>query len=94
MPIARAICLLSLPVITQRMTSFSRGDYNFDVSLHAMDGLDPGGLTHGWFQELDIYRRLKPVRLDPMYQAYFPGFALNVPADVELIVWICCRCRI
>ncbi|MEW6078238.1 MAG: NAD(P)/FAD-dependent oxidoreductase [Thermodesulfobacteriota bacterium] len=65
------------------MTGFSRGDYTFDVSLHAMDGLDPGGLTHGWFQELDIYRRLKPVRLDPMYRAAFPGFALDVPADIE-----------
>jgi prolycopene isomerase len=64
------------------MTSFSRGDYSFEVSLHAMDGLDPGGLTSAAFQKLDILKRVKPVRLDPMYRTCFPGFALDVPADI------------
>ena len=65
------------------MTAFERGDYTFEVSLHAMDGLDPGGLTNAAFRKLGILDRIKPVRLDPMYRACFPQMALDVPADIE-----------
>jgi prolycopene isomerase len=63
------------------MTSFKRGPYTFEVSLHAMDGLNERAWTRGIFQSLGILDKVKPVKLDPMYRAIYPDFTLDVPAD-------------
>jgi len=63
------------------MTAFERGDYRFEVSLHAMDGLDPHGLNRRTFKQLGILDKVKPIRLDPAYTSVFPGITLDVPAD-------------
>jgi len=64
------------------MTSFQRGDYTFEVSLHAMDGLDdPGGMNRAAFRALGILDKVKPIKLDPMYRSVYPDFTLDVPAD-------------
>ena len=65
------------------MTAFERDDYRFEVSLHAFDGLDPGAPNHTVFKELGILDKIKPIRLDPMYRAYYPDFTLEVPADLD-----------
>ncbi len=66
------------------MGAFKRGDYTFEISLHAMDGLDPeNGAWTPMLKELGVYDKLKPVKLDPMYKAYFPGFEMTVPADAQ-----------
>ncbi len=65
------------------MTNFRRGEYRFEVSLHAIDGLDPGGLTFNAFHKLGIYDRLDLVRMDPMYRSIYPDLVIDVPADVE-----------
>lgn len=66
------------------MGSFTRGDYEFEISLHAMDGLDPDhGAWMPMLRDLGVYEKLKPVRMDPMYKAYFPGFDITVPADAQ-----------
>jgi len=66
------------------MTSFERGDYTFEVSLHAMDGLDPKtGMNIPTFTKLGILNKVKPIKLDPMYRAVFPDFTIDVPADVN-----------
>ncbi len=65
------------------MTNFDRGDYRFEVSLHALDGLDPSGLNYDIFKQLDIYDRIKPVRLDPMYRSVYKDMTVDVPADTE-----------
>ncbi len=65
------------------MTSFERGDYTFEVSLHAIDGLDPGGMTRGTFEAVGIMDRIKPIRLDPMYRTVYPHHDLKVPAAPE-----------
>jgi len=64
------------------MTSFQRGDYTFEVSLHAMDGLDdPGGMNRAAFRALGILDKVKPIKLDPMYRSVYPDFTLDIPAD-------------
>lgn len=64
------------------MTNFQRGDYTFEVSLHAMDGLDePGGMNRAGFRALGILDKVQPVKLDPMYRAVFPDFTIDVPAE-------------
>jgi len=66
------------------MTNFERGDYTFEVSLHAMDGFEPGmGMNRKIFEELDILDKVKPIKLDPMYITKYPDFELTVPADVN-----------
>jgi prolycopene isomerase len=65
------------------MTCFERGDYRFEVSLHAIDGLDPGGLTYGFFHQLGIYDRIHPVKPDPMYRTVYPDLVMDVPADTQ-----------
>jgi all-trans-retinol 13,14-reductase len=66
------------------MSSFERGDYTFEVSLHAINGLDPEkGSLVPLLKDLRIYDKIKPTRLDPMYKAYYDGFSMVVPADAE-----------
>ncbi len=66
------------------MGSFSRGDYTFEISLHAMDGLDPEcGTNVHIFNNLGIYNKVKPIKMDPMYKVIYPGLSLAVPADAE-----------
>lgn len=65
------------------MTAFERGDYRFEVSLHMIDGLDPGGWTRALFEELGILDRVQPIRFDPLYRSVHPDFTIDVPADLD-----------
>ncbi len=66
------------------MTGFQRGAYKFDVSLHAVDGLDPEKGRHlSLYEKSGIKDMIKPIKSDPMYQVDFPGFKMVVPADHE-----------
>ena len=65
------------------MTNFSRGDFRFEVSLHAMENLNAGEMNTKMFRKLGIYDRLKPVKLDPLYSVIYPELDMVIPADVE-----------
>ncbi len=66
------------------MTDFKRGDYTFEISLHAMDNLNPGRVIESFLKEIGVYDKLKLVKADPMYRVYFPNNnEINLPADVE-----------
>ncbi len=65
------------------MTTFERGDYTFEVSLHAMGSPEPGGMTYNTFKSLDLIGRVKPIRLDPMYRTVYPDLDLVIPGDSE-----------
>jgi prolycopene isomerase len=59
--------------------AFRRRGFHFDVSLHYVGGLDPGGMTHGVLESLGIYDRLKLVRHTRLFTADAPGMRLEVP---------------
>jgi prolycopene isomerase len=61
--------------------SFERPPYRFDASLHAYNGLCPGGGTDDLLRALGIADRLALQRLDPLYLARFPDRDVVVPAD-------------
>lgn len=61
--------------------AFQRGPYRFDASLHALNGLAPGGGMDGAYRELGISERLYMERLDPLYMARFPGMDIIAHAD-------------
>ncbi len=60
---------------------FRRGHYRFDVSLHAIDGVIPGGLSYPSFRKLGVLDRVHFHRLDPLYVAEFPGRRIVAYAD-------------
>jgi len=59
------------------MTTFRRGGYRFEASLHAMGGLD----QPGDFDAMGIRDRLELVRCDPMYRSFYPDLDIEVPSD-------------
>lgn len=62
-------------------TCFQRGPFRFDASLHALNGLAPGGGVDGLYRQLGIRERLHLERLDPLYLARFPGMDVVAHAD-------------
>jgi len=60
---------------------FQRGPYRFDVSLHALNGLAPGGGMDRLYRDLGIWGRLRLHRLDPLYQLRLPDRLVTAHAD-------------
>ncbi len=61
---------------------FQRGPYRFDVSLHALNGLAPGGGLDHIYRDLGIWDLLRLHRLDPLYQLRMPGRDVIAHADL------------
>ncbi len=61
---------------------FRRSKFRFEVALHALDGVAPGGWTYTILKELGVLDRLKFRRLDPFYSARFGDDEIVVPADM------------
>jgi phytoene dehydrogenase-like protein len=60
---------------------FRRGKYRIEVSLHALDGMDPGGWTHSVFEDLEVLDQVPFQRLDPYYTARFPEHEFSAHLD-------------
>jgi prolycopene isomerase len=60
---------------------FRRGKYRFEVALHALDGVAPGGWAYPALRELGVLERVPFKRMDPFYTARFPKHEINVHAD-------------
>jgi phytoene dehydrogenase-like protein len=62
---------------------FRRGKYRFEVSLHALDGVGPGGWTESVFDDLEVFQHVEFKRLDPYYTAIFPEHEIRAYLDPE-----------
>jgi phytoene dehydrogenase-like protein len=60
---------------------FQREPYRFDVSLHALNGLAPGGGVDHLYRDLGIWDRLRLHRLDPLYRLRLPDREVTAHAD-------------
>jgi phytoene desaturase len=60
---------------------FRRGKFRFEVALHALDGVAPGGWTHSVFEDLGILDQVEFNRLDPYYTAKFPNHVITAHLD-------------
>lgn len=70
--------------------AFRRRGYHFDVSLHYVGGLDPGGMTHGVLRSLGVHERLKLVRHEHVFRSDAPGLELAVPNGAEAsLAYLC-----
>jgi all-trans-retinol 13,14-reductase len=66
------------------MTNFNRGDYRFEISLHAMGGFDgeaPGTAT--MFERFGILDRVQPVKAENTYKNVYPDYAFTIPDGFE-----------
>lgn len=61
---------------------FRRGKYRFEVALHALDGVAPGGWAYPALKELSVLDAVPFKRLDPFYTARFPKHEINAHADI------------
>ncbi len=60
---------------------FRRGKFRFEVALHALDGVGPGGFVYPALRELEVLEQLSFERLDPFYTVRFPGREVTAYAD-------------
>ncbi|MBI4675874.1 MAG: NAD(P)/FAD-dependent oxidoreductase [Chloroflexi bacterium] len=61
---------------------FRRGKFRFDVALHALDGMAPGGWGYDAMKQTGIQNRLHLHRLDPFYTYRTPERDVTVHADI------------
>ncbi len=62
---------------------FRASGYRFEVALHALDGLGPGGWARPMFETLGICETVEFNQLDPFYTVSFPDFDLDVSTDIH-----------
>ena len=60
---------------------FTRKGFTFEVALHAMDGVGPGGWVYPVLRDLGVLDRVAFHRLDPFYTASFPEHEVTAHAD-------------
>ena len=61
---------------------FRRGKYRFEVALHALDGVAPGGWAYPVLKDLGVLDRVHFHRMDPFYTVRFPEHEVTAHADV------------
>jgi phytoene dehydrogenase-like protein len=61
---------------------FRRGKYRFDVALHAIDGVAPGGWSYDHLKNLEVLDQVHFHRIDPFYKVRYPRHDITVYADV------------
>jgi prolycopene isomerase len=71
--------------------AFRRGRYRFDSAVHMIGGCAPGaepggGLVARLLGALGVRERVPLLRVDPVYEARYPGLALRAPGELDAFV--------
>ena len=61
---------------------FRRGHYRFEVALHALDGVAPGGWAYPVLKDLEVLEQVNFTRLDPFYTVRFPEHEIKASANM------------
>ncbi len=61
---------------------FRRGQYRFEVALHAINGVTPGESTYEVLTDLDVLSQVNFKRMDPFYTVQFPDLKITAHADI------------
>lgn len=64
-------------------TNFKRKNYNFDVSLHGLGGLDKGGNLNSIFKACGISEKVKCLRNENAYYIKYKGKDICIPNDKD-----------
>jgi all-trans-retinol 13,14-reductase len=69
---------------------FKEQGYRFEVALHALDGMEPGGWSYRMFETLGVFDAVEMNRLDPFYTVAFPDFEVSVRTEIpDYLAEIC-----
>ena len=63
-------------------TSFLRGRFEFEIALHELSGLgtkDNPGPLYKILSNYNVYPRVEFVKINEVFQSYFPDFQITVP---------------
>lgn len=64
-------------------TNFKRHGYEFDVSLHGIGGLQPGGNVYRILQACHVLDKIKPIKNKLAYQVERKGKLIEIPNDLN-----------
>ncbi len=64
-------------------SSFSRGDFNFDASLHEMSGGGGRGALAELLREAGVYEKVEFIRIPELYRSIFPATDFTCPVEFE-----------
>ena len=64
-------------------TNFKRHGYEFDVSLHGIGGLQPGGNVYSILQACHVLDKIKPIKNKLAYQVEWKGKLIEIPNDLN-----------
>lgn len=59
--------------------NFKRGDFNFDASLHLIDGFNEDGYIYENLKECGIIDKVKLLKPKYLYRSIYPDFDIRVP---------------
>lgn len=62
--------------------NFTRKGFRFEVALHALDGMEPGGWAYPMFETLGAFDNIEFQKLDPFYTVSFPDFEIDVSTEI------------
>lgn len=62
---------------------FRRGKFRFEVALHAMDAVTPGGWVYPVLRDLGVLDRVAFHRLDPLYKIQLPEQTITAHAELD-----------
>lgn len=63
-------------------TNFKRRGYEFDVSLHGIGGLEPGGNVYHILQACQVIDKITPLKNELAYQVEWQGELIEIPNDL------------
>lgn len=75
-------------------SSFNRGRFEFDISLHELSGVGHEGRRGPLWDHLedcDVAHRVKFLEIPEFYRSIFPDFEITIPADREGFEGVLCE---
>lgn len=60
---------------------FKRGEFQFDASLHLINGCNNGGLTYKILEKCGVTDKIKFLKPEYLYRSIFPDFDLQIPQN-------------
>ena len=64
-------------------SSFSRGEFKFDVALEEMSGGGRDGLLASLLKDAGVYEKIDLIPIPELYRSIYPGLDFTCPGDVE-----------
>lgn len=75
----KVLVLEKNPVAGGYAVNFRRGEFNFEASLHLLDGFGENGIAYGILKECNILDKIKLLKPKYLYRSIYPDFDISVP---------------